>query len=271
VVAGHLRGEPDVGVALEHRREARANAFLLVALAAEGGPRGEHIPHRDGDGVQHGAQLTLAAELAELDIAVRHLVGGHPRGQARRAQQRQEPAHPPEHLPDPPLHGLVEPVVGLRAVDQDRAQGTAGIPAGPVRPDVRPVGPAHQQRPLHTPGRENGVDVPDGGLERVVRRPLRLPAAGPLVVGDVPPSLPQVGYDPPPVPLGGELAVEVDHGDAGTAGVGDGQGRVVNRHHAGPLRTDRGSHVFHSFTGCGRRCRRGTWWRGGRVRSCRRS
>src|SRR5262249_14365836 len=33
-----------------------------------------------------------------------------------------------------------------------------------------------------------------------------------------------------------ELAVEVDHGNTGAAGVGDGQGRVVDRHHAGPGR-----------------------------------
>jgi hypothetical protein len=69
----------------------------------------------------------------------------------------------------PLLHGLVEPVVRVRAVDQDRAQGTVGIPAGPVRPDERPVGPAHQQRPVHIPGRENGIDIPDGGHEGIVR------------------------------------------------------------------------------------------------------
>jgi hypothetical protein len=110
------------------------------------------------------------------------------------------------------------------------------------------AGPAHDQRPVHTPGRENGIDVPDGGLEGIVRRTLRFLAASPLVVGDVPPPRPQFSDDPPPVPLSGELAIEVDHRDTGTAGVGDGQGRIVNRHHAGPLRTDRGSavlrHVF---------------------------
>ena len=114
-----------------------------------------------------------------------------------------------------------------------RAQGTVGIPAGPVRPDDRPVGPARQQRPVHIPGRENGIDIPDGGHEGIVRRTLRF-AAGPLVVGDVPPPRPQFSDDPPPVPLGGELAIEVEHRDAGAAGVGDGQGRIVSRHHAPP-------------------------------------
>ena len=244
VVAGDLRADFDVRVAGGHRIEAGAYPFLLIAVASEGRPRSDHIPHRDGDVVQYGAQLALAGEPAELDVAVRLLFGGHPRGQARRAQQRREPAHPPEQLPDPLFHGLVEPVVRVRAVDQDRAQGTVGIPAGPVRRDDRPVGPAHQQRPVHIPGRENGIDIPDGGHEGIVRRTLRFPAAGPLVVGDVPPPRPQFSDDPPPVPLSGELAIEVDHRDTGTAGVGDGQGRIVNRHHAGPLRIGRGSAVL---------------------------
>src|SRR5262249_44458363 len=85
--------------------------------------------------------------------------------------------------------------------------------------------------------------IPDGDLEGIVRRTLRS-AASPLVVGDVPPPGPQLGDDPPPVPLSGELAIEVDHGDTGSAGVGDGQRRIVNRHHAGPLRIGRGSSVL---------------------------
>lgn len=52
----------------------------------------------------------------------------------------------------------------IRAVNQDRAQGTVRIPAGPVRRDERSVGPTHQQRPVHTPGRENGIDIPDCDL-----------------------------------------------------------------------------------------------------------
>jgi hypothetical protein len=82
-----------------------------------------------------------------------------------------------------------------------------------VRRDERSVGPAHQQRPVHTPGRENGIDIPDGNLEGIVRRTLRF-AASTLVVGDVPPPRPQFSDDPPPVPLCGELAIEVDHRDA---------------------------------------------------------
>ncbi|HEY9409576.1 MAG TPA: hypothetical protein VIP77_08355 [Jiangellaceae bacterium] len=131
-----------------HRIEAGADPFLLVTTAPEGRPRSDHVPNRDGDVVQHGAQLALAGKPAELDVAVRLLFGGHPRGQARRAQQRQEPAHPAEQLPDPLLHGLVEPVVRERAVDQHRAHGTPRNPAGPVRSHDRPVGPAHHQRPI---------------------------------------------------------------------------------------------------------------------------
>ncbi len=118
-----------------------------------------------------------------------------------------------------------------------------------MRRDERSVGPAHHQRPVDSSGRENGINIPYDGVEGIVRRTLRFLAAGPLVVGDVPPPRPQFSYDSPPVSLGGELAIEVDHGDTGTAGIGDGQGRIVNRHHAGPRRIGRGSavlhHVFH--------------------------
>ena len=234
MVAGDLRADLDVRVAGGHRIEAGAYPFLLITSASEGRPRSNHVPNRDSDVVENGAQLARAGKLAELDVAVGLLFGGHPRGQARRAQQRREPAQPPEQLPDPLLHGLIEPVVRVRAVDQDRTHGTVWIPAGPVRRDDRSVGPADQQRPVHTPGRENSIDIPDGGLEGIVRRTLRFLAASPLVVGDVPPPRPQVSDDPPPVPLSGELAIEVDHGDPGAAGIGDGQGRIVNRHHAGP-------------------------------------
>ncbi len=93
---------------------------------------------RDAGGVQHGAQLALAGDHAELHIAVGLPFGGHPRGQARRAQQRHEPAQPPEQLPDPLLRGLVKPVVRVRAVNQHRAHGTVRIPAGPVRATTAP-------------------------------------------------------------------------------------------------------------------------------------
>jgi hypothetical protein len=56
-----------------HRIEAGAYPFLLITAASEGRPRSDHIPHRDGDVVEHGAQLALAGEPAELDVAVRLL------------------------------------------------------------------------------------------------------------------------------------------------------------------------------------------------------
>src|SRR5438067_11221257 len=84
VVAGDLRADLDVRVAGGHRVEAGAYPFLLVAAASEGRPRRNHIPYWDGDVVQHGGKLALAGEPAELDVAVRLLFGGHPRGQARR-------------------------------------------------------------------------------------------------------------------------------------------------------------------------------------------
>src|SRR5689334_14590133 len=88
VVARDLGADPDVRVASSHRIEAGAYPFLLITAASEGRSRSNHIPHRDGDVVQHGAQLALTGDHAELDIAVGLLSGGHPRDQARRAQQR---------------------------------------------------------------------------------------------------------------------------------------------------------------------------------------
>src|SRR5580692_6982556 len=81
VGAGDLRADFDVRVAGGHRVEAGAYPLLLIAVAAEGRPRSDHIPHRHGDAVQDGAQFALAGEPAELDVAVGLLFGGHPRGQ----------------------------------------------------------------------------------------------------------------------------------------------------------------------------------------------
>src|SRR4029453_3155159 len=106
VVAGDLRADLDVRVAGGHGGEAGAYPFLSITLASKGRPRSNDVPRRDGDAVQHGAQLALAGEPAELDVGVRHLFGVHPRGQPRRAQQRHEPAHPPKQLPDVLLHAL---------------------------------------------------------------------------------------------------------------------------------------------------------------------
>ena len=69
-------------------------------------------------------------------------------GQPRRAQQPHEPAHPPKQLPDVSLHGLVKPVARLRAVDQNRADGTMRVLAGPVRRGESSVGPAHHEGPI---------------------------------------------------------------------------------------------------------------------------
>ncbi len=49
----HDRG---VRAALDHLSEAGANAFLLITLASKECPRRDHIPHGDGDVVQHGAR-----------------------------------------------------------------------------------------------------------------------------------------------------------------------------------------------------------------------
>src|SRR5215469_11485247 len=116
MVARDLRAHHDVRVACGHSIEAGAYPFLLITVASKGRPRSNHISHRDGDVVQHRAQLALTGDYAELDVAVGLLFGGHPWGQARRAQQRHEPAQPPKQLPDPLLCGLIEPVVRVRAV-----------------------------------------------------------------------------------------------------------------------------------------------------------
>src|SRR4029453_1888369 len=105
--------------------------------------------------------------------------------------------------------------------------------AGPMRRDERSVRPAYQQRPLHATGSKNGIDVAKPRGEGIVGRSLRF-AASPLVVGNVPPSSAEFSDDPPPVRLSGELAVGVNDGDTGTAGVGDGQFSVFAPPHAGP-------------------------------------
>src|SRR5215217_4310714 len=96
VVARDLRAHLEVRVAGGHLVEAGADALLLVALASEGCPRADHVPRRDGDVVQYGAELALAGDLAELDVALRLLCGAHPRGQPGRSEKRRERAHPLE-------------------------------------------------------------------------------------------------------------------------------------------------------------------------------
>ena len=94
----------------------------------------------------------------------------------------------PEQLPDPLLHGLVEPVVGECAVDQDRAQGTLRIPVGPVAPTNAPSALSYFSRScnfsgsctvdrglLGADGRVRGddrLDLDRGGPGRTVLVPL---------------------------------------------------------------------------------------------------
>src|SRR5262245_62895359 len=68
VLAGDLRVDLDVRVAFDHLLEAGADAFPSQLR-----PRSVHIPGRDGDVVQHGAQFALARDHADLDVAFRHL------------------------------------------------------------------------------------------------------------------------------------------------------------------------------------------------------
>src|SRR5262245_49365727 len=76
VVARDLLAHLDVRVPGGHRVEAGAYPFLLITVASEGRTRRDHVPHRDGDVIQHRAQRALAGDHAELDVAVGLLPGG---------------------------------------------------------------------------------------------------------------------------------------------------------------------------------------------------
>ena len=139
-----------------------------------------------------------------------------------------------------------------RPAPRPRHAAESGRPSALPRPPRRTSPPPAPDRP---PGRENGIDIPHGRLEGIVRRTLRS-APGALVVGDVPPPRPEFGDDPAPVPLSRELAIDIDHGDAGTAGVGDSQRRIVNLTMPVHVELVEDLLVFvmrlRSFRGCGR-------------------
>ena len=71
-----LAGPQNAGKALS----ALNLSFFLGAVTSEGRPGSDHIAHWDGNAVQHRAQLALAGEDPNLDIAIRLLFGSHARG-----------------------------------------------------------------------------------------------------------------------------------------------------------------------------------------------
>lgn len=73
MIAWDLRADLDARVAGGHCGEAGAYPFLPITLASKGRSGSNDVPRRDGDAVQHGAQLALAGDHADLDVAVGHL------------------------------------------------------------------------------------------------------------------------------------------------------------------------------------------------------